>query len=92
MFFKHIIFFEVFMSNHILETVDLTLKIEDKLIFQNINLKVGKGTIHALIGVNGCGKSSIASVLMGLKKPTKGKKHRLHQKQTEEETPTKYII
>ncbi|UJG43923.1 MAG: ATP-binding cassette domain-containing protein [Candidatus Heimdallarchaeum endolithica] len=61
------------MSNPILETVNLTLKIEDKLIFRNINLKVEKGTIHALIGVNGCGKSSIASVLMGLKKPTKGK-------------------
>lgn len=62
----------MFMSKLILETVNLTLKIEDKIIFQNINLKIEKGTIHALIGVNGCGKSSIASVLMGLKKPSSG--------------------
>lgn len=56
----------------LLEVKDLSLTIEGKTIFKDVNFKVSKGEIHALIGVNGCGKSSIASVLMGLDSPTKG--------------------
>ncbi len=57
---------------NLLEVKDLSLVIDGKTIFKEVNFKILKGEIHALIGVNGCGKSSIASVLMGLVSPTKG--------------------
>ncbi len=57
----------------LLKTEDLSLKINGQQIFTNININIEPHTVHALIGINGCGKSSIASVLMGIKKPTSGK-------------------
>lgn len=44
-------------------------------MLKNINLKINKGEIHALLGPNAAGKSSLASVLMGLQryKITSGK-------------------
>lgn len=38
----------------------------------NINLKVKKGTIHALIGENGAGKSTLMSILFGIYNQTSG--------------------
>jgi len=50
----------------------LNLEINNKRIFENVNFSIFSGKIHALIGINGCGKSSIANVLMGLDKQTHG--------------------
>ncbi|MHA1401480.1 MAG: ATP-binding cassette domain-containing protein [Candidatus Heimdallarchaeaceae archaeon] len=58
---------------HVLETKGLSLIINGAQIFKDINIAIQKGSIHALIGINGCGKSSIASVLMGITKPTTGR-------------------
>ena len=44
---------------------NLNLYIEDKQLFENLNLDVNKGEIHVLMGKNGVGKSSIAKALMG---------------------------
>ncbi|MDN6292424.1 MAG: ABC transporter ATP-binding protein [Tetragenococcus halophilus] len=38
----------------------------------NVNLKVRKGEVHALLGENGAGKSTIMNVLTGLLEPTEG--------------------
>lgn len=44
---------------------NVNLYINDKTLFQNLNLEVKDGEIHVLMGRNGVGKSSIAKTIMG---------------------------
>lgn len=44
---------------------DLTVSIDGKIILKNFNLEMKSGEIHALMGPNGTGKSTLSSVLMG---------------------------
>ena len=37
-----------------------------------INLKVGKGEIHAILGENGAGKSTLMNIVYGLLQPDSG--------------------
>ena len=48
-----------------LELTNLNLYINDKVLFNNLNLKINAGEIHVLMGKNGVGKSSIAKTIMG---------------------------
>ena len=41
-------------------------------ILKNINLKIPKGTVFGIVGVTGCGKSTLVDILMGLLLPTSG--------------------
>lgn len=38
----------------------------------SVNLKVGRGTIHALVGENGAGKSTLMKILYGMVQPDSG--------------------
>ena len=38
----------------------------------NVTLRVKENTVHALLGENGAGKSTIMSILFGLYQPTSG--------------------
>ena len=52
--------------NHpVLEVKDLQVSINDNEILKNLNLKVNKGEIHAIMGPNGSGKSTFSKVLAG---------------------------
>ena len=43
----------------------LSAGLEDKRIIEALNLEVGDGEVHALMGPNGHGKSTLANILMG---------------------------
>ena len=49
----------------ILEIKNLKVAINEKEILKNLNLKVNKGEIHAIMGPNGSGKSTFSKVLGG---------------------------
>jgi len=57
------------------ELKDIHYSVERKEILRGIDLVIGEGEIHSIIGVNGTGKTTLAAVLMGLNgyKPSRGK-------------------
>ena len=48
-----------------LEVKNLHARIEEKEILRGLNIKVNKGEVHAIMGPNGTGKSTFASILAG---------------------------
>jgi branched-chain amino acid transport system ATP-binding protein len=57
----------------ILETVELTKEFAGFMAVDGVNLRVERGTIHALIGPNGSGKTTCFDLLTGFLKPTSGR-------------------
>lgn len=55
-----------------IEMLNITKEFPGILANDNVTLKIKKNTIHALLGENGAGKSTIMSILFGLYQPTKG--------------------
>ncbi len=49
----------------ILEIDNLEVEVEDKKIIDGLNLKINRGEVHALMGQNGCGKSTLAKTITG---------------------------
>jgi len=52
-------------NSPILEIKDLKASIDSNEILQNLNLKVNRGEIHAIMGPNGSGKSTFSKVVAG---------------------------
>lgn len=54
-------------TNNLLEINNLHAKLEEgeRVILKGLDLKVGRGEIHAIMGLNGSGKSTLASILGG---------------------------
>ena len=55
-----------------IEIKDLSLKLDDKIILNKINLSFSEGKIHGLIGPNGVGKTSLIKCLTGIYSLTDG--------------------
>lgn len=53
------------LNSPILEIKDLKVSINENKILKNLNLKVDKGEIHAIMGPNGSGKSTFSKVIAG---------------------------
>jgi Fe-S cluster assembly ATP-binding protein len=52
-------------KNLLLEIKNLKVSIEENIILDELNLKVQKGEIHAIMGPNGSGKSTFSKVVAG---------------------------
>src|SRR3954453_2821378 len=63
------------MSEYILETEDLTKEFAGFVAVNGVNLRVERGTIHALIGPNGAGKTTCFNLLTKFLQPTRGSIH-----------------
>ncbi len=50
---------------HILKIEKLNVEVEDKLILKDFSLEIKSGEIHAIMGPNGTGKSTLSKVIMG---------------------------
>ena len=48
-----------------LEIRDLHVSVEDKEILKGVNLTIGENEVHALMGPNGNGKSTLLAAIMG---------------------------
>jgi branched-chain amino acid transport system ATP-binding protein len=60
-------------DDFILETRDLTREFKGFTAVNGVNLRVRRGTIHALIGPNGAGKTTCFNLLTKFLPPTKGR-------------------
>jgi ABC-2 type transport system ATP-binding protein len=56
----------------VIETQALTLNYGRKKALNNMTLRVPSGRIHAIVGANGAGKSSLFRVLLGFQSPSHG--------------------
>ncbi|NLF55857.1 MAG: ABC transporter ATP-binding protein [Thauera phenolivorans] len=63
------------MSEFVLETAGLTKEFKGFVAVSDVNLKVRRGTIHALIGPNGAGKTTVFNLLTKFLTPSAGTIH-----------------
>lgn len=55
-----------------LQTTNLTMRYGQRVLFENINLKLDRGKRYGLIGANGAGKSTFLKILSSDLEPTSG--------------------
>ncbi|MGZ8260624.1 MAG: ABC transporter ATP-binding protein [Caldimonas sp.] len=60
-------------GDYILETTELTKEFKGFVAVDKVNLRVRRGTIHALIGPNGAGKTTCFNLLTKFLTPTSGR-------------------
>lgn len=58
-----------------IELKNVTKKIDDKIILDNVNITIPDGTSFGLLGSNGAGKSTILRLLCGIYRPDGGELH-----------------
>lgn len=56
----------------ILDVNDLSMRFDTKTVFQDLNFKLEDGSMTALLGPNGTGKTTLIKILMGMLTPTGG--------------------
>jgi branched-chain amino acid transport system ATP-binding protein len=57
----------------ILETEDLTKDFAGFIAVRSVNLRIARGSIHAMIGPNGAGKTTCFNLLSKFLSPTRGR-------------------
>ncbi|MGQ0551683.1 MAG: ABC transporter ATP-binding protein [Planctomycetota bacterium] len=61
------------VSDFVIETEQLDLHYGRKQALKQLTLRIPRGRIHALVGANGAGKSSLFRVLLGVQSPSAGR-------------------
>ena len=51
---------------------NVSVKYNKQLVIDQVSFEVARGSVYALLGRNGAGKSSLMRCLLGLQKPTSG--------------------
>ena len=59
--------------DYVIETDGLELRYGRKLALDRLTLRIPRGRIHAIVGANGAGKSSLFRVLLGVQSPSAGR-------------------
>ncbi len=59
-------------AEYVIETDALTLSYGRKRALNALSLRIPRGRIHAIVGANGAGKSSLFRILLGFQSPTSG--------------------
>lgn len=59
--------------NKSIELKDLNFAYDEKLVLDNINLKINKGEFIGVAGLSGVGKTTLVDIISGLFKPQSGK-------------------
>ncbi|AMV11072.1 ATP-binding cassette domain-containing protein [Geobacillus thermoleovorans] len=60
-------------NNYVLEMIDITKEFPGVKALDRVQLRVKRGTVHALMGENGAGKSTLMKILIGIYTPDQGK-------------------
>jgi ABC-2 type transport system ATP-binding protein len=60
-------------SNYVIETERLDLWYGRKQALNQLSLRIPRGRIHAIVGANGAGKSSLFRILLGIQSPSSGR-------------------
>ena len=60
-------------TEHVIETIGLTKEFKGFTAVNNVDLKVRRGSIHALIGPNGAGKATCFNLITKFLAPTSGR-------------------
>lgn len=58
---------------YVIETQDLALRYGRKMALKGLNLQIPQGRIHAIVGANGAGKTSLFRILLGFQSASSGK-------------------
>lgn len=64
---------EVNGMEYVIETKNLTKRYSGKIVADNVNLHVQKGSIYGLLGRNGAGKTTVMKMMLRLAAPTGGR-------------------
>ena len=60
------------LGDNVIEVKSLSKSFGERLLFDNVNFTVPKGSIVGIIGANGMGKSTLFKILMGVEQPDIG--------------------
>ena len=59
----------------VLTMADVGKRFHQNWVLKSVNLKVRRGSIHAIVGHNGAGKSTLMKIALGALEPTEGEVH-----------------
>lgn len=59
-------------SKKVIQAENITFEYTGKYLFKDFSTEIQKGDKIAIIGQNGCGKTTLLNCLLGLDKPTQG--------------------